>query len=108
MTCCSQPPVEVASDANVGDPATPDALAAEHRVDTRRTGDFANRLDFDHGWEWTAYAGGPRRLIPRGPGRVRDLLAAPPDGRLILPTLAGLAEGVRELETRLAAVERGP
>jgi hypothetical protein len=38
--------------------------------------------------------------------RVREILTAPPAGRLILPTLAGLSERVRELETRLAAIER--
>src|SRR4051794_37274724 len=34
--------------------------------------------------------------------RVRELLGAPPDGRLVLPTLAGLSERVRALEQRLA------
>lgn len=37
--------------------------------------------------------------------QVRELLTSPPAGRLLLPTLAGLAGRVRELEARVAALE---
>lgn len=38
--------------------------------------------------------------------QVGDLLAEPPHGRLVLPTLTGLAERLREAEARLDALER--
>ena len=36
---------------------------------------------------------------------VVDVLSRPPDGRLVLPTLAGLAGRVRELELRVAGLD---
>jgi hypothetical protein len=43
---------------------------------------------------------------PKFVKRIRNVLTGPPNGRLILPTPAGLAERIRDVETQLATLER--